>query len=71
LKATLEAVRARMSVEGVAPLLSELSADLGVSRVAVHKRLRRLQTLGLVDWNEGRARSLKLSSKKTDRFLSF
>lgn len=71
LKATLDAVKAHMREDGVAPLLSELSGALGVSKVAVHKRLKKLRSLGMLDWEPRGARTIRLSAKKVSELLEY
>lgn len=68
--AALDAIR-RLTVNGVPPSYDELAAELGLSgRSQVHYTLHRLKERGLVDFEYGRTRSLRVVERVTLADLS-
>lgn len=56
----LEAIR-RLTVDGAPPSVTELACDLGYrSRSGLHNLLVEMQGRGLIDWEPGRARTLRI-----------
>ncbi len=56
---TLEAIR-RLTDDGVPPSYEELGAFLNKSRSQIHYILSRMKERGLVDFEYGRARSIRI-----------
>lgn len=51
----------RLTVDGVSPSYRQLAAELGISSTqAIHAMLHRLRALGLVDFDDGRKRTLRV-----------
>ena len=49
------------AARGIRPTLRELANALGLSVAGIHKRVVRLESLGMVSWSRGRSRSLTLT----------
>jgi hypothetical protein len=64
----LEAIRRLTEVgKGVPPSISELARDLGYAgRAGLHHLLREMQGRGLIAWEPGRARTLRIVGRPTD-----
>lgn len=58
---TLIAVAALCSKHGYSPTVREIQAEVGVPIGAVHSRLKRLQRKGLIDWQPGMARTIRIT----------
>lgn len=56
----LDAIVRLTNSAGHAPTTRELAAELGIRSSAVHGYLTRLRALGMVDWAEGKARTLRV-----------
>lgn len=51
-----------MQEQGRPPSLEEIGDVLGTTKSVVHKRLEQLRDLGWVEWDEGQARTLRLTT---------
>lgn len=56
----LDTLRRLIDTSGHPPTTRELAAELGIRSSAVHGYLTRLRALGMVDWAEGKARTLRV-----------
>lgn len=57
----IQSIEAHWSEHGYAPSVQDLLDRLGLrSRASVQASLTRLQAAGIVDWDQGRARTLRV-----------
>lgn len=56
----LAGIRRLIAAEQHPPTTREIAAELGVSTAMAHRYLTRLRSLGMVQWDEGRARTLRI-----------
>lgn len=56
----LDAIRSYVADEGYSPSTRELAGVLGISTAATHRALERLRDAGAIEWEPGRARTLRV-----------
>ncbi len=57
---TFAVLQAFIREHGIPPTVRELAKALGISSTAAHYRLTRLREHGLVEWEEGKSRTLRI-----------